>query len=317
MDLDIRQLRIFVEVATSGSFSKAAQNLNLSQSAVSQSIGKLESILDLVLIDRISRPLQLTRAGRLLLDRSNAILNSMETLSYDLKLIEGQKPNLRIACCHYFSLVVFNRLVESLLKEVDQLRGYTGHTPFVCQMLENRAVDMVIASSPMNTIESVQSVPLYEENYLIVAPRHVDVSIRTHLDLKAALGDLPLIRFNDDALDHMEIERILRYCELDTEKRIQLNMEAATMQMIASGKGWSIMPCTGIWSQKGLLDQVRLHKLPDFKFSRKMYLNYQDLALKPIADVVERLVKDTLDNYLIEEMQQANPIFVRGLTVLR
>ena len=42
MDFDIHQLRIFIEVVRSGSFSKAAEMLNLSQSAVSQSIGKLE-----------------------------------------------------------------------------------------------------------------------------------------------------------------------------------------------------------------------------------------------------------------------------------
>ena len=69
MDLDIHQLRVFIEVVQSGSFSKAGEKLNLSQSAVSQSIGKLEKQLNLILIDRIARPFQLTRAGRLLVDK--------------------------------------------------------------------------------------------------------------------------------------------------------------------------------------------------------------------------------------------------------
>ena len=316
MDLDIRQLRIFAEVANTGSFSKAAQNLKLSQSAVSQSIGKLEAILGLELINRFSRPFQLTQAGRLLLSRSNTILTSMETLSQDLKTIEAQKSILRIACSDYFSWSVFPLIVENLLREVSQLHGYTGHTPYVCQLLENRMVDIAIATSPMSNIETIQSVPLYEENYLIVAPKQLNVNIRTREDLKRALGKIPFIRFNDDVLDHTKIERILRYCELETDKRIQMNMEAATMQLIAAGKGWSIMPCTGIWAKNSLLSEVRLHKLPNLKFSRKIYLNYRDSSFKPLADFLEELVKEATQLRLPKEMKENNPIFEGALKVL-
>lgn len=316
MDLEIRQLRIYAEVANTGSFSKAAHNLNLSQSAVSQAIGKLESLLELTLIDRVNRPLQLTRAGRLLLARSNVILESMESLNHDLKQIDGQKPSLRIACSNYFSRVVFNCVIEDLLQEVDQLSGYTGHTPKVCQMLENRMVDIAIASSSMNSVNSIQSVPLYEENYLAVVPRHADFRIRTHKDLNTAFGQLPFVRFNDDVLDYAEIERILRYCEFNTEKRIQLNMDVATMQLIASGKGWSIMPCTGIWTQEPMLNQVRLYKLPDFKFSRKIYLSYRDYAFKPLADFLERKIKETVQMCLLNEMHKKNPLLAQALKIL-
>ena len=316
MDLDIHQLRVFIEVVRSGSFSKAGEKLNLSQSAVSQSIGKLEKQLNLILIDRIARPFQLTRAGRLLLDRSHAILHAVDSLAYDIKLIDGQKPNLRIACCDFVGRVVFPLVAHSLLNHVDQLRGFTGHTPNVCQMLQNRTVDIAISSSPMSNVSTVQSVPLYEESFLIVAPRDVSHPIRTHHDLKVKLGDLPLIRFNDATLDYLEIERILRYCEIDSDKRVQLNMDAATMELIAQGYGWSIMPSSGIWSVRHYLDKVRLLNLPEFKFSRKIYLNYQDSSFKSLADLIEKQTKEAIQMRLLPEMVKVDSIFQKAFTLL-
>lgn len=317
MDFDIHQLRIFIEVVRSGSFSKAAEILNLSQSAVSQSIGKLEKQLNLTLIDRVARPFQLTKAGRLLLDRSQTILHAVDTLSYDIKLIDGQRPNLRIACCGFFGMTVFPLLVESLLKHVDQLRGFTGHTPTVCQMLQNRTVDMAISSSPMSNVPTVQSVPLYDESFLIVAPREVSQPIRTHHDLKVKLGHLPLIRYNDSTLDYLEIERILRYCEIDSDKRVQMNMDAATMELVAQGYGWSIMPSSGIWSVRHYLNSVQLLNLPEFKFSRKIYLNYQDSSLKSLADLIEKETKHAIQNSLLPEMVKADTIFQKAFIFAR
>ena len=115
---------------------------------------------------------------------------------------------------------------------------------------------------------------------------------------------------------NLEIERILRYCEIDSDKRVQLNMDAATMELIAQGYGWSIMPSSGIWSVRHYLDNVRLLNLPEFKFSRKIYLNYQDSSFKSLADLIEKQTKEAIQMRLLPEMVKVDSIFQKAFILL-
>jgi DNA-binding transcriptional LysR family regulator len=72
--MDLRQLEVFAQVATLGSFSRAAEALHLSQPTVSEHIRALEEELGLRLLDRLGRGAAATRAGELLLDYAQRIL---------------------------------------------------------------------------------------------------------------------------------------------------------------------------------------------------------------------------------------------------
>ncbi|SBW02199.1 putative RuBisCO transcriptional regulator [uncultured Alphaproteobacteria bacterium] len=74
--MDLRKLQTFVAVADFGSFSRAAQAVNLTQSAVSQQMVDLEHQLHVALFDRSTRPPRMTRAGRAYVETARAILDS-------------------------------------------------------------------------------------------------------------------------------------------------------------------------------------------------------------------------------------------------
>src|SRR5215213_5742762 len=76
--MELHQLRYFVAVAQSASFSRAAERCAVSQPSLSQQIGKLERNLKQRLFDRLGRRVVLTDAGRLLLDRAAAILAAVD-----------------------------------------------------------------------------------------------------------------------------------------------------------------------------------------------------------------------------------------------
>src|SRR3954464_9535172 len=77
--LDSRQLRAFVSLARSGSFTLAARDLSLTQSAISHSIRALEEEVRCRLLDRIGKKVTLTQAGEQLLTHAQKILQEMET----------------------------------------------------------------------------------------------------------------------------------------------------------------------------------------------------------------------------------------------
>src|SRR3569832_1299032 len=74
--MNTTQLRAFLVVAQTGSFSRAAEELHLTQPAVSKRIAQLEAELDIRLLDRIGRQVSLTEAGRALLPRAQRFLDS-------------------------------------------------------------------------------------------------------------------------------------------------------------------------------------------------------------------------------------------------
>jgi len=76
--LNLNQLRYFVSVAETGSFTKAAMNHYVSQTAVTQQIHSLEELIGTKLLDRNSRPATLTPAGKVFLKEAREILSKMD-----------------------------------------------------------------------------------------------------------------------------------------------------------------------------------------------------------------------------------------------
>ncbi|HVW69675.1 MAG TPA: LysR family transcriptional regulator, partial [Steroidobacteraceae bacterium] len=85
MNITLRQMRAFVAVTHQGSFTAAARELHLTQSAVSAVIRDLEEQLGLAVLDRTTRRVTLTDAGRHLLQLAERVLRDVETAVTEAK----------------------------------------------------------------------------------------------------------------------------------------------------------------------------------------------------------------------------------------
>src|SRR6516164_6069265 len=95
--MELRHLRYFVAVAEEMSFTRAAERLHIAQPPLSQQIKQLEEELGVTLLQRDARPLRLTDAGQVLLDRSREILADLEaTLAETRRTGRGQTGKLSI-----------------------------------------------------------------------------------------------------------------------------------------------------------------------------------------------------------------------------
>src|ERR671932_1097954 len=96
--LDVRRMRVLREVAARGSFSAAAEALSFTQSAVSQQVAALEREAGATLLERGSRGVRLTDAGRALVSHADAILARLEDAEAELEAIAGLRGGrLRLA----------------------------------------------------------------------------------------------------------------------------------------------------------------------------------------------------------------------------
>lgn len=89
--MDTRLLRTFICVARLGSFSEAAEELHLTQSAVSQQVAALEAELGTTLLRR--RPVEPTEAGQRMLRHARSILLRLDAARLELRRLEGSEPS--------------------------------------------------------------------------------------------------------------------------------------------------------------------------------------------------------------------------------
>ena len=119
---DLQLLEAFVAVCDAGSMALAAQQLGLSQSAVSQAIKTLESELDLQLLDREVRPAVTTHAGRVLRERATRLLGQARVLVEQVRASARQQhAQIHLGCVDSFAATVGPRLIRALSGSAQQI----------------------------------------------------------------------------------------------------------------------------------------------------------------------------------------------------
>jgi DNA-binding transcriptional LysR family regulator len=173
--LDSRQLRAFVILAQRGSFTLAAKDLGLSQSAVSHSMKALETDLSCRLFDRMSKKVALTQAGEQLLLHADRILREMSVAREAIeRLSQWGRARLRIGASTTACQYILPEVLREFQKEYPHATVLIepGDTPQNMEMLRSHAIDLAISLEPQRDSE-FEFVPLFsDELHFIIAPTH-------------------------------------------------------------------------------------------------------------------------------------------------
>lgn len=120
--IDIR-LKVFQSVARNLSFTKASQELFISQPAISKHVQELEKEYNVRLIERLGNKIQLTKAGQLLLDHANKILKNYQKLNYDMNALQQNTTGeLRIGASTTISQYVVPEMIAAFHRQFPDVR---------------------------------------------------------------------------------------------------------------------------------------------------------------------------------------------------
>ena len=316
-DIDFSSLKAFLEVSQDCNMSAAAKRLGITQPAISSSIHKLEEALEMPLFDRTSRPISLTQAGRILQNRSAELLTSLERLATEvMQSMHGVTPHLRLGTSDSISICCVPYMIQNLLPLTSSLSMYTSNTPAVCQMLLNKKVDIAIATDPLPKHKEVHSLPLHNEDFLIVAPGEYAGKIKHMADMIHLIRQLPVIRFNDLSLDAIQIERVLRQCNVYSPHVIEADTNQTVVSLVSKGCGWTVMPTLGLWAAKDFLPYVSIHRLHSLQAKRTAYILYGSSFYEPIAEKVRGFIRETIIEVVVPKMHQISPMLVNAISVI-
>ena len=172
--MDLRHLRYFVAVAEELHFTRAAERLGIKQPPLSLQIKQLEQELGAPLFRRLTRGVELTEPGKLLLDEARQILEQVERTKANVRnRARGETGHIRVG---FAGATYFQPRVVGLIQAYRKchpdvlLSPVQSNTPHLVEALRNGSVDVAFVRPPLGDSEGLTIHPLVQESMRIVLP---------------------------------------------------------------------------------------------------------------------------------------------------
>ena len=195
--MELRQLRYLDAVARCRSFTRAALDLHVAQSALSQQVGRLERELGVELLRRTTRRVEVTEAGDLVLARARRALAEADGVRADLDALQGlARGTLRlggvppVGPVHPAALIAdFSRAHPAVAITVREDVAFK-----LLGELRDGSLDLVLALVDLATLDGLEGVRLRDEELVLVAPPDHALARARHVSVER-LADEPLVAY--------------------------------------------------------------------------------------------------------------------------
>jgi DNA-binding transcriptional LysR family regulator len=265
-EFDLHALETFVLAVELGGMSQCAAHLQVTQSAVSQTIAKLEAGIGAQLFDRGLRPLALTTSGRALYERSEQLL-AQAKLTYDAVREQAALPIAHVTVAMSFSLA--NQLTAPLLEVLGARAERWSIRSGISREHQGeflaRDIDMLVTGSfNLEHRHMVELHPVFEEGFVLVFP----IGYEGSTDLRGTPPSLPFVRFSHLTGMGQQIERQLVRLKLRMPQTVEVESADQQLRTVAAGYGWTITTPVCLAAQHELCRRLRIEPMPRGQFSR-------------------------------------------------
>jgi LysR family transcriptional regulator, low CO2-responsive transcriptional regulator len=290
MHVTLRQLDVFEAVARLLSYTRAAEELHLSQPAVSMQIRQLEDAVGLALFEKLGKRIQLTEAGQELFRYSQAINQQLREAEEVMQSLKGlSRGRLKVAVAstvNYYAprlLAGFNRRYPGMSLHLD----VTNRENLV-RLLEANETDLVLMGQPPEDID-LESEPFMDNPLVVIAPpEHPLVGV----------GSIPLGRLVAETFVMRELgsgtriamERFFEERGLKLKRGMEMTLNEAIKQAVRAGLGLSVvsMHTIDLELETG---RLRVLDVEDFPIVRKWHMVCRKgKRLSPLAEAFRQYV---------------------------
>ncbi|MBI2314294.1 MAG: LysR family transcriptional regulator [Betaproteobacteria bacterium] len=271
LHVTLRQLRVFESVARHLSFSRAAEELYLSQPAVSMQIKQLEENVGLPLFEQLGKRIYLTEGGRELFHYSRAIsqqLADMEAAIGQLKGLEKGKLAISVvSTANYFAPPLLAKFCEKHKEIAVSLN--VGNREAVLKALAENETDLAVMGQPPEGMDIVAQTFMENPLVVIASPAH-PLCKEKKISLKRLAEEVFVVREQGSGT-RGSAERFFAAHGIDYKPGMEMGTNEAVKQAVQAGMG------LGIISQQTIeleLETGRLRVLPveGFPILRHWYI---------------------------------------------
>lgn len=241
LHLTFRQLSVFEAVARLLSYSRAAQEMHLTQPAVSMQIKQLEENVGMPLFEQLGKKIYLTEAGRELSHYSRVIaqqLSEAETVLNDLKGLQRGRLKISVAStANYFApqlLAIFSQRFPTVTVSLD----VTNRQALLAQ-LANNEMDMAIMGQPPEGLDLVAE-SFMENPLIVIAPTNHPLATQKKIPLKRLQNEAFLLREQGSGT-RIAMERFFARRGIKLTPGMEMSSNEAIKQAVQAGLGLGIV----------------------------------------------------------------------------
>ena len=233
-DLDL--LETFLTVAEHSSISEAARALELTQPAITKKIKRLEAFVDVELIDRHARPLQVTEAGAILLDRAPELLRNARSVVGTLRsMSKSGMPVLRLGMSDTLSAILGAEFVGAAQRFAHTVELKSGISPWLDTAFRARHFDFSIDSAPFGDTANLGMHPLFYDPFVVILPK--EMANRTLEDIARTENHVGYGRSSKFGAYVSELTSAVGAAR---QPRFNFDSTQSLVRFVQAGYGWAI-----------------------------------------------------------------------------
>jgi LysR family transcriptional regulator, low CO2-responsive transcriptional regulator len=291
MRFSLRQLHIFEAVARRLSYTRAAEELHLTQPAVFTQVKQLEDSIGQPLLERVGKQLHLTAAGTEVLASARETRGTLERLEMRLADMQGLKRGkLRVAIVTTAKYLIPRLLGEFCARYpgIEAALTVTNREKLLARLAANED-DLVVLGTPPENLDVV-ALPIADNPLVVIARNDHPLMKAKSVTLKR-LADEPFILREPGSGTRLAVEKHFAEHGLKVRVRMELGSNEAIKQAIAGGLGVSILSShtLALEGDSGLLQPLNIKGFP---LLRQWYVAYP--AGKHLSSVAEAFLGHVL-----------------------
>lgn len=292
--MHLRNVEIFCDTVALRSFSKAAEARGISQPAASQAVQQLEEHLDVTLIDRSQRPLELTPAGQVYYDGCRRLLEHYREIEDRVQQFNGKVTGrVRVAAIYSVGLLQMSAYVDEFAERYPdvELKVDYLHPDEVYAQVRSDEAELGIVSFPRDGGD-IACIPWQDqEMVLVVPPRHRLADSHAAHARPVKLSELEgedFVGFTSDLTIRRETDRLLKKHKVSVTVVHQFDNVENIKRAVEIGAGVSILPLATVRRE---VETGLLHAIPfrDIQFARPLGIIHK--RHKHLSTAAEKFVE--------------------------
>ncbi len=305
MHYTLHQLQVFLKITETKSITKAAEELHLTQPAVSIQLKNLQDQFEIPLTEIIGRQLYVTDFGKEIAIAAERILEEVNAINYKTLAYKGilsGKLKISVVSTGKYVMPYFLSEFANNNKGIEIEMDVTNKSK-VIKSLKNNEVDFALVSIIPNDIQ-VESQILMQNKLFLVGNKKATLNEKIKID--RLLSEIPLIYREEGSATRISMEKFMTDKGIKAKMKLQLTSNEAVKQAVIAGLGLSIMPLIGLKNELEKEDIQILHVkgLPIITNWRLIWLKGKKLS--PIASAYLQFVTNEKERINVENFSWIN-----------
>jgi DNA-binding transcriptional LysR family regulator len=294
MSLNLHLLRMFAAVVRSGSFSKAAEILNISQPAISKGVRDFELQVGCRLLNRTPKGVVPTPEGLALSRRAEALFAVERAAEEELSALRGlHNGSLRIGASTTIATYMIPRYLGAFHRAYPgvELQLISANTRDIAEQMVAQDLDVGLVEGPVDDKNLISEPWRTDVMKLIAAPDHAFAREAGPIDPKRIENEVLIVREPGSGSREVVTQALAAH-DIEPLRTLEIGSTAAIKQVVAAGVGISIVSVVAVEDQVRL-GRLKVLDLDDLKIERTLWqLKLPGRVAMPAARAFEKMLLD-------------------------